>query len=90
MSDFYFGGDEATAGGSAKRDVAHAGGLKKLVGVNLEEIDAREVNSIHLFDDEQGRAVYVRVGRFGPYLNGPCRRPMLPSPSCSVPTCPPT
>jgi len=68
LSDFYFGGDEATAGGSAKRDVAHAGGLKKLVGVNLEEIDAREVNSIHLFDDEQGRAVYVRVGRFGPYL----------------------
>ncbi|WP_304441774.1 topoisomerase C-terminal repeat-containing protein, partial [Mycobacterium sp. 1165178.9] len=37
-------------------------------GVNLEGIDAREVNSIRLFDDEQGRPVYVRVGKNGPYL----------------------
>ena len=48
--------------------MARAGGLKKLVGVNLEEIDAREVNSIRLFDDAQGREIHVRVGRFGPYL----------------------
>ncbi|MFT3898898.1 MAG: type I DNA topoisomerase [Gordonia sp. (in: high G+C Gram-positive bacteria)] len=69
LSDFYFGDDSGDAGtGSAKRDVAHAGGLKKLVGVNLEEIDAREVNSLHLFDDSEGRKVFVRVGRFGPYL----------------------
>ena len=38
--------------------MARAGGLKKLVGVNLEEIDAREINSIPMFDD-----VVVRVGR---------------------------
>ena len=43
--------------------MARAGGLKKLVGVNLEEIDAREINSIPMFDD-----VVVRVGRYGPYL----------------------
>jgi DNA topoisomerase-1 len=36
--------------------------------VNLEGIDAREVNSIKLFDDEQGRPIYVRVGKNGPYL----------------------
>ena len=48
--------------------IARAGGLKKLVGGNLEDIDAREVNSIKLFDDAEGRAVYVRVGRNGPYL----------------------
>lgn len=36
-----------------------------MVGVNLEEIDAREVNSIRLFDDAEGREVHVRVGRFG-------------------------
>jgi len=42
--------------------------LKKLVGINLEGIDAREVNSIKLFDDAQGRAIYVRVGKNGPYL----------------------
>ena len=48
--------------------IARAGGLKKLVGGNLEEIDARIVNSIKLFDDDQGRAINVRVGRNGPYL----------------------
>ena len=60
LTRFYYGqeGAEGQAGT----------GLKKLVGVNLEEIDAREVNSIRLFDDDQGRPVYVRVGRFGPYL----------------------
>ncbi len=48
--------------------IARSGGLKKLVGVNLEGIDAREVNSIRLFDDEEGRPIYVRVGKNGPYL----------------------
>ncbi|MDT5120126.1 MAG: topoisomerase [Mycobacterium sp.] len=63
LNNFYFGGDHGVAD-----SVARSGGLKKLVGVNLEGIDAREVNSIKLFDDEQGRAVYVRVGKNGPYL----------------------
>jgi len=63
LAGFYFGGETGP-----KDSVARSGGLKKLVGVNLEEIDAREVNSIRLFDDSEGRAVHVRVGRFGPYL----------------------
>ncbi|MGW0173448.1 type I DNA topoisomerase [Rhodococcus sp. NPDC003322] len=63
LSGFYFGGDEGPEG-----SVARAGGLKKMVGENLEGIDAREVNSIRLFDDAEGREVHVRVGRFGPYL----------------------
>ena len=63
LNNFYFGGEHGVAD-----SVARAGGLKKLVGVNLEGIDAREVNSIKLFDDEQGRPVYVRVGKNGPYL----------------------
>ncbi|OBG73138.1 DNA topoisomerase I [Mycobacterium sp. E1214] len=63
LNRFYFGGDHGVAD-----SVARSGGLKKLVGVNLEGIDAREVNSIRLFDDEQGRPVYVRVGKNGPYL----------------------
>ncbi|ANS25382.1 DNA topoisomerase 1 [Rhodococcus opacus] len=63
LSSFYFGGDHGAEG-----SVAREGGLKKMVGVNLEEIDAREVNSIRLFDDAEGREVHVRVGRFGPYL----------------------
>lgn len=63
LSNFYFGGEHGVDG-----SIARAGGLKKLVGGNLEEIDAREVNSIKLFDDDEGRAVNVRVGRNGPYL----------------------
>jgi DNA topoisomerase-1 len=63
LSNFYFGGDHGVAD-----SIARSGGLKKLVGVNLEGIDAREVNSIRLFDDEEGRPVYVRVGKNGPYL----------------------
>ncbi|MFD1815889.1 type I DNA topoisomerase [Rhodococcus gannanensis] len=63
LSGFYFGGEEGPDG-----SVARAGGLKKMVGENLEGIDAREVNSIRLFDDAEGREVHVRVGRFGPYL----------------------
>ncbi|WP_454792567.1 type I DNA topoisomerase [Mycolicibacterium lutetiense] len=63
LSNFYFGGDHGVEG-----SIARAGGLKQLVGGNLEGIDAREVNSIKLFDDAEGRAVVVRVGRNGPYL----------------------
>ena len=50
LNNFYFGGDHGVEG-----SIARAGGLKKLVGGNLEGIDAREVNSIKLFDDDQGR-----------------------------------
>ena len=63
LNNFYFGGDHGVAD-----SIARSGGLKKLVGVNLEGIDAREVNSIKLFDDAEGRAVNVRVGKNGPYL----------------------
>ncbi|GAC67598.1 type I DNA topoisomerase [Gordonia soli] len=93
LSEFYFGGDGSAAESlaptpdspadddSARSGIAREGGLKKLVGVNLEEIDAREVNSIRLFDDEEGRPVYVRVGRYGPYLErnvaGPDAEPDL-------------
>ncbi|MFC7451300.1 type I DNA topoisomerase [Rhodococcus daqingensis] len=63
LSSFYFGGERGAEG-----SVARSGGLKKMVGTNLEDIDAREVNSIRLFADSEGRDVVVRVGRFGPYL----------------------
>lgn len=63
LSSFYFGGDHGVEG-----SVARSGGLKKMVGERLDDIDAREVNSIKLFVDAEGRDVVVRVGRFGPYL----------------------
>ncbi|SDO90192.1 DNA topoisomerase I [Nakamurella panacisegetis] len=66
LSTFYFGGDTGPEG-----SVSRAGGLKKLVGENLEDIDARLVNSLPLLTDDKGRQVTVRVGRYGPYLERP-------------------
>jgi DNA topoisomerase-1 len=55
LRDFYYGNGQR--------------GLKDLVGEkHLSEIDPREVNTIPIGKDDQGRAVNVRVGKFGPYL----------------------
>ncbi|ONM47497.1 DNA topoisomerase I [Nocardia donostiensis] len=62
LSSFYFGGN------GVEGSVAQSGGLKKMVGERLDDIDAREINSIKLFSDAAGRDVVVRVGRYGPYL----------------------
>ncbi|MDG4807375.1 type I DNA topoisomerase [Micromonospora sp. WMMD1120] len=64
LTAFYFG----STNGAGDQDIARSGGLKKLVTENLSDIDARSVNSIPLFTDDEGREVVVRVGRYGPYL----------------------
>jgi DNA topoisomerase-1 len=66
LTGFYFGGEVGPQG-----SVGRSGGLKKLVGDRLEEIDAREVNSLPLLVDSAGRQVTVRIGRYGPYLERP-------------------
>jgi DNA topoisomerase-1 len=66
LRGFYFGDDEASD--ATAETIARLGGLKAMVGDNLEQIDARKVNSLHLFDDSEGVPVIVRVGRYGPYL----------------------
>ncbi|MFZ4585175.1 MAG: type I DNA topoisomerase [Acidimicrobiia bacterium] len=44
-------------------------GLKELVGDdNIAQIDPREVCTVHIGADGEGREVVVRVGRYGPYL----------------------
>ena len=79
LSHFYFGangngtvngnGHGAASGAEGvEAAMSQAGGLKKLVGDKLEGIDAREVNSLRMFADSEGRDVVVRVGRYGPYL----------------------
>ncbi|CAM4015572.1 type I DNA topoisomerase [Kibdelosporangium persicum] len=77
LSGFYFGGAVGPEG-----SVGRAGGLKKLVGTGVDEIDPRLVNSIPMFEDAEGRKVVVRVGRFGPYLerevDGESQRANLP------------
>ncbi len=54
LNRFYFGNGHA--------------GLKDLVAVNLDKIDAREINSLPLGVDEDGEPVVARVGRYGPYV----------------------
>ena len=63
LHNFYFGGEHGVP-----HSIARAGGLKKLIGINLEGIDARGINSIRLFEDAEGRMVCVRPGKNGAYL----------------------
>ncbi|MFZ5446109.1 MAG: type I DNA topoisomerase, partial [Myxococcota bacterium] len=53
LKEFYFG------------DKKHPG-LQKLVGQNLSNIDAAEINSIYIGGPETG--VVVKPGKFGPYI----------------------
>ena len=54
LSRFYFGNGQM--------------GLKEMVATRLEEIDARDVNSIPLGTDAEGVEIVARSGRYGPYL----------------------
>ncbi|RJO77912.1 type I DNA topoisomerase [Nocardia panacis] len=64
LSSFYFGGEHGVEG-----SVARSGGLQRMVVERLDDIDAREINSIKLFADADGRDVVVRLGKTsGPYL----------------------
>lgn len=55
LKEFYFG------------DKKHQG-LKKQVTQNIENIDAAEVNSIHIGKDPNGVDIVVKPGRYGPYV----------------------
>ncbi len=54
LAKFYFGNGQA--------------GLHQMVSERLDDIDAREVNSIPLGEDDEGRDIVVRSGRYGPYV----------------------
>ncbi|WP_333618362.1 type I DNA topoisomerase [Dietzia sp.] len=66
LKGFYFG--RAAVEGLPEENDRAAVGLKHLVDDRLAEIDAASLNSIRLFEDTEGRTVYVRNGRYGPYL----------------------
>ncbi len=76
LSRFYFGSDTPPVPGEKGKPGANktastngAGfGLKQKVADRLDEIDARAINTLSLGDDAEGRAIVVRVGKFGPYL----------------------
>jgi DNA topoisomerase I len=78
------GGNGAANGHGTGQDLALGTGpdarrgLKSEIAVHLGEIDAREVNSIPIGSDSEGRAVVARVGRYGPYLQRDDDRASIP------------
>jgi DNA topoisomerase-1 len=71
-------GNGATGGNGAAAGTAPRPGLKEIVASHLGEIDAREVNSIPIGTDAEGRPIVVRVGRYGPYLQRGEERASIP------------
>jgi DNA topoisomerase-1 len=53
-------------------------GLKALVSDRLDDIDAREVNSIPIGADAEGREIVIRVGRYGPFVQRGEERATIP------------
>ncbi|QDU65758.1 type I DNA topoisomerase [Engelhardtia mirabilis] len=68
LQHFYFG-----AGGDVSK--ASDGGLKALLE---QEIDPRESCTLPLGLDAEGRAIAVRIGRYGPYLERGDERATIP------------
>jgi DNA topoisomerase-1 len=80
LSRFYFGSGPATNGSNGTNGglSTDGAGLKRLVEVQLGEIDAREINSIPIGMSEDGTPVAVRVGRYGPYVQRGDERASVP------------
>jgi DNA topoisomerase-1 len=57
-----------TTGVHAHRSAGLEVGLRKLVSEHLGDIDAREINSIAIGKDTEGRDIVARVGRYGVYV----------------------
>lgn len=82
---FYFGEDSGADGApgsaadSGNGDGDHLGGLKELVS-DLGAIDAKGVSSFPV-----GEGITLRVGRYGPYVEGPPPSPDEPGQRADVP-----
>ncbi|MDJ1131914.1 type I DNA topoisomerase [Streptomyces iconiensis] len=81
---FYFGegdgvGSVGSAADSGNGDGDHLGGLKELVS-DLGAIDARGVSSFPV-----GEGITLRVGRYGPYVEGPSETEGEPGQRADVP-----
>ena len=53
-------------------------GLKKQLEHKAEEIDAREISRIHIGKSDDGQDVFVRVGRYSPFVEQGDRTASLP------------
>ncbi len=79
---FYFGGEgsgDGSAADSGNGDGDHLGGLKELVS-DLGAIDAKGISSFPV-----GEGITLRVGRYGPYVEGPAEKEDEPGPRADVP-----
>ncbi|GAB2773089.1 type I DNA topoisomerase [Streptomyces daliensis] len=80
---FYFGEGGGAADGSAadsgNGDGDHLGGLKELVS-DLGAIDAKGISSFPV-----GEGIVLRVGRYGPYVEGPAETEGETGPRADVP-----
>ena len=63
LHTFYFGDKNAPSDDPMAQE-----GLHGTISSGWEEIDARAVSSVPLGQDEEGREVAVRVGRYGAYI----------------------
>jgi DNA topoisomerase I len=77
LTRFYFGSEAPGAMASDGTEVDTLG-LKATVAAHLNEIDAREINSIPIGEDSQGEPIVARVGRYGPYLQRGEERASIP------------
>ena len=64
LKNFYFGNGQS--------------GLKKQLENKVDEIDARDVSRIPLGKPDEGEPIFVRVGRYGPFLEQGERRASIP------------
>ncbi len=53
-------------------------GLKPTASEHLDDIDARDINSIPLGTDGEGKEIVVRVGRYGPFVQRGEERASIP------------
>lgn len=63
LHSFYFGDESAPSDDPMRQE-----GLHGTISSGWEAIDAREVSSITVGHDENGREIAVRVGRYGAYV----------------------
>ena len=79
LERFYFGrrgkeaaptdaGDKTGLSSAPAETTLKEGGLKGLIGVGVEHIDARAVCSLDVGQTGDGEVICARVGRYGPYL----------------------
>jgi DNA topoisomerase-1 len=80
LHNFYFGKKEKNKRSKQNvQDEQDAKGLKKTLENKIDEIDARDISQIEIGEtSEDEEPIYLRVGRFGPFLQQGERKASVP------------